>query len=92
MTVWPYAQQLINEPLTHIRYASEIDVNGVEVRGQPFQQPLGLAPGDEGRPDLEKLNHGPRADEGSIPVGELTEDTGQGAWSAGQPGTRPMCP
>ena len=66
MTVRPYTQQFINEPLAHIRYASEIDVDGVEVCGQPFQQPLGLAPGDENRPDFEKLNHGSCADEGSI--------------------------
>ena len=78
MTVRPYTQQFINEPLAHIRYASEIDVDGVEVCGQPFQQPLGLAPGDENRPDFEKLNHGSCADEGSILVGELTEDDGQG--------------
>jgi hypothetical protein len=40
VSVRPYAQQLVDESLAHIRYASEIDVHSVEAATSPIRTQL----------------------------------------------------
>ena len=59
MCTRPDTKQFIDKTLTYIRNAGKIDLHGVEVSVEPFQQLSGLASRNEGGAYLEELDNRP---------------------------------